>query len=64
MDQIEKLKSIQGLLGMGDEEFDKAIAELIKSKSVEVRVAAAVKAQEAGITDAKIMKWIFTGKYE
>ena len=59
----QKLQTLQSLLSIGNNDLEVAGADLIKAKAVEARTSAATTAQNAGITDAKILTWIFTGKY-
>ena len=59
----QKLQTLQSLLSIGNNDLEVAGADLIKAKAVEARTNAATTAQNAGITDAKVLTWIFTGKY-
>ena len=59
----QKLQTLQSLLSIGNNDLEVAGADLIKAKAVEARTNAATTAQNAGITDAKVLTWIYTGKY-
>ena len=60
----QTMQLLQMFGGIGGNDLDNSVAEMINAKAVETRTAAAVKAQEASITDPKMVKYIFTGKYE
>jgi hypothetical protein len=59
-----KLATLQQLMSIGNDEFDKSAAEFIRSKAVETRTQAALAVQNANITDPKIQAWVFTGKFQ
>ena len=60
----QTLQLLQMFGGIGGNDIDNSVSEMIKAKAVETRTAATIKVQEATITDPKMIKYIFTGKYE
>jgi hypothetical protein len=60
----QSMQLLQALGVLGGNELDNAVSGMLKAKTEEIRIGIATKAQEANITDPKMVKYIFTGKYE
>jgi hypothetical protein len=60
----QTLQLLQMFGGIGGNDLDNSVSEMIQAKAVEVRTDAGIKLSNSGITDPKMVKWAITGKYE